>query len=231
MNERLPQHAGAPMGRNVQLAESICVGAVITLAYISFPSWLLRFVWSFLPDDISFSSINYWSEWGSGLLEVAFGLLLVLSAPSRSGICIGHIRLHWKKVLLTCGLPVLLTGIVYPFLPYRPFAGQPIMIWLTSPLAQDLVFIGYLYGCFESVAPSYIHRRIRIRWALVLTAVFFSLHHFSGYACWPASFVSFQMLYTFLGLLLIGLSRQWTGSILYAVAAHTGVNLIAWLVP
>jgi membrane protease YdiL (CAAX protease family) len=48
---------------------------------------------------------------------------------------------------------------------------------------------------------------------------------------WPAGFVAFQMFYTFLLLLLIGLSRQWTGSILYVTAAHTAINLIAWAIP
>lgn len=231
MNKGPSRDIGAAGRPGIGIAESICLGALITLGYVAIPSWLLRFAWSFLPDGIQISTINYWSTWAFSVLQLGIGLLLVLSAPVRSGICIGSIRWHWKKVLLVCGVPVALASIIYPFLPFRPFSDQPVTVWLISPVAQDLVFIGYLYGRFEPVAFSYLHRRVPIRWALVLTAGFFSLHHISGYACWPAAFVTFQMLYTFLGLLLIGLSRQWTGSIAYAAATHIAVNLIAWAIP
>ena len=219
------------MGPSSRLAESICLAIVITLAYVTIPSGLVKFGWRWVPEGVRFSSINSWSTWAFAGLQLAIGLSLALSAPVRSGLRIGNIRSHWKKVLLVCGLPVAVAGIVYPLLPFRPFADQPITVWILSPLAQDLVFIGYLYGCFEGSAAGFLHKRVRIRWSLVLTAALFSLHHFSGYGYWPAGFVTLQIVYTFVGLLLIGLSRQWTGSILYAAATHTCVNLIAWAIP
>ena len=118
---------------------------------------------------------------------------------------------------------------LYPLLPERPFAGATFHMWLTSPWHQDLVFAGYLYGRFEQVAPSYIHPRIRIRWALVLAAVFFSLHHLPNLLLVSGGYMIFQLAYTFLGLLLVGLARQWTGSMLYGAATHMAINLIAWI--
>ena len=41
----------------------------------------------------------------------------------------------------------------------------------------------------------------------------------------------FQLGYTFIGCVLLGISRQWTGSIVYATVTHTAVNYIAWSTP
>lgn len=223
-----------PRTRANALGQEICLALVLTLAYTAIPDWLVQWAWQFIslpPQGWRFADIDYWMNWAARLLELALGLLLALSAPIRSGICLGHIRRHWGKVLLVCALPAAVVLAVYPFLPFRPFAKQLMTVWLISPLAQDLMFIGYLYGRIESAAPSPVHRRIPIRWALVLTAAFFSLHHIVSLGIWPAGFVAFQMLYTFLGLLLVGLSRQWTGSFLYVVAAHMAVNFLAWAIP
>jgi membrane protease YdiL (CAAX protease family) len=43
------------------------------------------------------------------------------------------------------------------------------------------------------------------------------------------AFLAFQLLYTSAGFVLTGLSRQWTGSLLYATLSHSGVNFIAWV--
>jgi membrane protease YdiL (CAAX protease family) len=40
--------------------------------------------------------------------------------------------------------------------------------------------------------------------------------------------VALQVPVTFLGWILAGLARQWTGSILYGTISHMGVNFIAW---
>ncbi len=64
----------------------------------------------------------------------------------------------------------------------------------------------------------------------MLAALFFSLHHCPGLLSPSVSvqYIAFQLVYTFLGMLLVGLARQWTGSILYGAVTHMAVNLIAW---
>ena len=41
-------------------------------------------------------------------------------------------------------------------------------------------------------------------------------------------YVAFQLSYVFVGCVLVGLSRQWTGTIIYATLSHMAVNYIAW---
>ncbi|MFB3894374.1 MAG: lysostaphin resistance A-like protein [Phycisphaerae bacterium] len=230
MPESPLQEAGAPASRTIRLAEAICLACVITAAFAILPQWLLQIVRrhalarGILGDQP-------WMSWAFAGFQLAIGLVLALSAPIRSGVRIGTLRPHWWKVLALCVLSFVPVAVVYPLLPVHPFAAQHFTVWLVCPLAEDLTFIGYLYGLLGAAAPAYVHRRLRIRWALVLTAVFFSLHHFTNYQIWPASYVNLQLAYSFVGLLVIGLTRQWTGSILYATFCHTGINLIAWLVP
>ena len=163
------------------------------------------------------------------LVALAFGLILVLPTHRRSGICIGQIREHWKKVLLFCGTPILATAIVYPLLSERPFGNAHYTMWLISPLAQDLLFTGFLFGRFNQLFPSYIHDRIPMRWAVLITAFFFVLWHTPNFASGISKeYVLFQLCYTFVGFLLTGLVRQWTGSMLYGTLTHMAINYIAW---
>jgi membrane protease YdiL (CAAX protease family) len=163
------------------------------------------------------------------LVLLVLGLALCLPRRRRSGLRIGRIRQHWTGVLIVCALPVLLTALVYPQLPERPFANAGIAMWLISPLAQDLVFMGYLFGRFErSFPPRGNGTKPGI--ALLLGALCFAAWHLQNlFADVSTSYVLFQMAYTAAGFMLTGLSRQWTGSLLYAAASHTLVNLVAAL--
>ena len=211
--------------RKERLIEWVFLGAIITMAYLAIPSWLSRLTWRFFPDKMR---IKEWWAWYRELLTLGFAVLLICGSWKRSGLRIGSIGRHWRGVSVVCVIPVVLTAIVYPLLPERPFSGMTFHMWLTSPWHQDLVFAGYLYGRFEKVVPSYVHERIRIRWALVLAAFFFSAMHLPWFLHASPAYVGFMLAYTFLGTVLIGLACQWTGSILYGAITHMGVNLIAW---
>ena len=168
---------------------------------------------------------NYWY-----LLSLLFGLALALTAPRRSGLRIGELQPHLRGVLLACGLPAALAAVIYPLLPVRPFAGSAAGLWLISPPAQDLLFIGYLYGRFEPLFPDFVHPRLRVRQALVISALFFSAWHLPNFSTIPTGFVLFQLCYTFVICVVAGLSRQWTGSILYFTCCHMAINFVAWWV-
>jgi len=132
-------------------------------------------------------------------------------------------------VLLVCGAPILLTALVYPNLAERPFAGASWSLWAISPVAQDLVFIGLLYGFLDTAFPGDVLPRIPLRRALVLTALFFALWHVPNLSSgMSAGYVAFQLGYAAVGVIVVGLSRQWTGSILYGTLTHTAINAIAW---
>ena len=102
-------------------------------------------------------------------------------------------------------------------------------MWLTSPLAQDAVFIGYLYGLFDQLFPKRVWRRLPVPGSLLLTAAFFMAWHIPNLVSLPLGYVLLQLFYTFAGCLITGLSRVWTGTILYATLTHSVINLAALL--
>ncbi len=205
-----------------QMVKWICLAIIITCGSFAIPYKITVITWQFLPD---LGRGNYFY-----IFSLLYGLMLISRSSERSGICIGNIRKRYKSVLLACGLPIVLTLIVYPFLKTRPFSGAPIGMWLISPLAEDLVFLGYLYGRFDKVKPINIHRRIPIRMAVVIGGIFFSASHATNLFTMNPGYVIFQMLYTFSFFMFWGLSRQWTGSIAYGTISHMVVNYIAWVV-
>ena len=90
-------------------------------------------------------------------------------------------------------------------------------MWLISPAAQDLVFVGFLYGRFEKLFPTDVHARLPIRWALVITALYFAAWHLPNFGAMNPWYVLFQLVYVIFGCIVMGLSRQWTGSVIYCV--------------
>jgi membrane protease YdiL (CAAX protease family) len=209
-----------------QRLEWLVLAAVLTFASHTVTDSLFVFSWPRIPESLrATGGENFWY-----LLSLLFGLALALTAPRRSGLRIGGIRAHFRGVLIVCGLPVVLAAVIYPLLPVHPFSGAASGLWIISPPAQDLLFIGYLYGRFEPLFPDFVHPRIRLRWALVVSALFFSAWHLPNFSTIPAEFVLFQLCYTFAIFIVAGLSRQWTGSMLYFTLCHMGINFIAWWV-
>ncbi len=210
-------------------ATTLALSLVVTLAARAVPAWfVLRAIWRHELGGAA--NIRY--EFFHDLVLLCLGLCLALSAPRRSGLTLGRLRGHVCGVLLVCGAPILLTALVYPNLAERPFAGASWSLWAVSPLAQDFVFLGFLYGFLDAAFPGTVHARLPLHRALVLTALFFALWHLPnlGSAMSPG-YVAFQLGYTAVGLIVVGLSRQWTGSILYGVLTHTAINAIAWATP
>jgi membrane protease YdiL (CAAX protease family) len=209
----------SPVGRLVTLAAGLIVTTLAwLLPRLEQPATALHsLLHPFLP--ISHQTSH-------SLVLLAFGLALTLPSRRRSGLRIGAFRANWLRVLIVCAIPVLVTAIVYPRLPVQPFSRGRIEMWLVSPLAQDLVFQGFLLGRLERSYPP--RGRLRFGTALVIGATFFSAWHLQNFASgMPRAFVLFQLAYTAAGFLLTGLSRLWTGSILYATLSHSAVNFIA----
>jgi len=208
--------------------EWLCLALVITFAAHALPEQ----VWALTATEVIRPQAGPWDPLAAVnyayLCALAFGLLLTGSSLRRSGLRLGTTRGCLAPTLLVCGGFVLLAAVVYPRLPVRPFRGLPAGMWLISPLAQELVFTGYLYGRLEPLFQSYVHPRVRVRWALVVTGLCFAAWHLHNLGKLPTPFVAFQLAYTFVGFVVVGLSRQWTGSILYATLTHSAVNWIAW---
>ena len=204
---------------------ALSLAVVLTIAASAIPSWVVV-TEAWRADWLGLQSVP-WPVVRSFVL-LALGLLLVLPTRERSGLRIGRLREHWRGVLLVCGATVLATALVYPLLPVRPFGRAHASMWAVSPLAQELVFSGFIYGYLESRFPEYLHPRVRIRWALLITTILFGLWHAPSFLTTSAGYVWFQIFYTGVLGIVPALSRQWTGSILPTVLCHTAVNFIAW---
>lgn len=225
-SERVSVGDVAPPPRSASRPLAAAAGAVLVTAAAVWAegSDLLAARGGLLPNGIGFTR----RASGDAML-LALGLLLALSAPRRSGLRIGPVREHWKGVLLVCAIPPLLAALVYHRLPIRPFGGHGVEMWTLSPLAQDLVFAGFLYGWLDRCLPGRLLRDVPLDRALVFGALCFAAWHAQNFlAGVPPAFVFFQLAYTAAGYLLAGLSRQWTGSFLYMTLSHAAVNWIAW---
>jgi hypothetical protein len=150
--------------------------------------------------------------------------------PRESGLRIGAIREYWKGVLVLTAGPVALCALVYPRLPQQPFNGSDLSIWLTSPLAQDLMFGGVIYRILRPHFSGYVHPRVKMEWALPVGGVFFAGWHVQNFMSFQAGYVVFQLFYTWAAFTFVGLTRQWTGSILYVDLAHMAGNFVPWYV-
>ena len=101
-------------------------------------------------------------------------------------------------------------------------------MWLIGPPSEDLVFSGFLFGKFDQLWPGPIARWLPVHWGVVVSAIYFSLWHAQNFESMDSTFVCQQMAYTFAGGIVLGLTRQWTGSILFVTLTHMIVNFIAW---
>ena len=141
-------------------------------------------------------------------------------------------RWHQKtleKVLAACGVTLLLAIVIFPISPIKPFHGYCISMWIISALAQDLIFIGYFHGQLEQFFPTNTHSTIPFTPALMISGLLFSAWHIPNLMADVAiSFLIFQLVYTFVIFIVIGLSRQWAGRIIYYSMTNTSLNFVAW---
>lgn len=218
-----------PARRPLTRAEALGLATALTILAIVLP-------WSVPLEELYtryFSRVPWLEGHYSRFADLSLilvGLILTLPVPRESGLRIGTIREHWKGVLLLTGVPILACALVYPRLPQQPFHKSDISIWLTSPLAQDLMFGGVVYRILRPHFSTYIHRRVRMEWVLPIGGLFFAGWHVQNFASFPTGYVLFQLLYTWAAFTFVGLTRQWTGSILYVNLAHMAGNFVPWYV-
>jgi membrane protease YdiL (CAAX protease family) len=162
------------------------------------------------------------------VVGLILGLCVALSTPRSSGLGFGHPGRNWKPLLALMIAPVVIAAIVVPRLMERPFAGKEVGAWLISPVCEELLFTGFLYGSLERHFPNSNRSRFRVPEVVILTAVCFSLHHVwnLGSSKMSINYAVFQLGYTFVGGLVHSLIRCWSGSIWYAVIVHMAVNWI-----
>lgn len=196
---------------------------------VAFTASLFRFV-------VSSSTFEVNGSWlDRTVLDIAllvFGLLLVASHPVRSGITLGTGQ-HRSKVLTA--MAIIIGGV----LAYRLIIGVGAFdgwstswsIWAISPVAQELVFSGFILGLLNEHFPRWWHPSLPLTGAVVLSAALFGMWHFipdlifdDGDWTW----LLFRQAYTAIPWMLYAMTRLWTGTILYAVIMHVIANFITF---
>ncbi|HLX63597.1 MAG TPA: CPBP family intramembrane glutamic endopeptidase, partial [Planctomycetota bacterium] len=161
-------------------------------------------------------------------------------AWGSSGLRLGDAR-AWSRCLyqifFVWMMPPLLVLSLYPALTSQPFHAYhwPKAWWLYGSIAQELLFTGFIYGRLVSVFGTPPRGIVGAFSAPVLvTAFLYALSH------WPnlqtnehgmtASYVAFQLLYSFLGFAWMLNIRRWTGSVWPGVLNHVLVNFLATII-
>jgi len=136
-----------PIGDTSDETQELALAFVLTVTAAAISSWrLLQVLWQrYLGGSASFMYPTTVS-----LVFLALGLVLAIPARHRSGLTFGRQPDSWLATVAVIGLPVLCVAIIYPILPERPFAGASRDMWLLSPVAQDLWFLGVLYGRLDA---------------------------------------------------------------------------------
>jgi membrane protease YdiL (CAAX protease family) len=213
-------------------AESLLLALAVTIAFVGAPQWVQMVTSNKAAAIYRDATDRHPGPEFFGLyydvLTLLFGLLLVVGSPQKYGLCIGDIGPNWPRVLLVIAFPLAVATVGCQFIPLPAWVGQNVGIWLISPLAQDLVFGGFVYTTIEQAYPGNLHPRVPLRKTLLISGLFFSLHHVPNFLTTEAWFVWFQLGFTFAGFLFAGLTRQWTGSLLYVTLAHSAGNFVAW---
>ena len=215
--------------RPLDRATCLVVALVLTFAARAIPEW--DWLHSEFLAACGGSATSGAIATFQAVLLIVMSLSLCLCAPRRSGLGFGSIRENWRRVVLINSAPIVLAMIVYPKLAERPFSGSHISSWTLSPLGQDMMFAGFLYGFLGLSFPGLVHRSVPLDKALLLAAAFFGLWHLPNLQVagdmMSTEFVWFQVLYTSLGAATLGMSRQWTGSMWYGLVPHCVNNCIA----
>ena len=209
------------------VGELLTLSLVVTAASHAVPYWVMA-----QHMHRNFWGATLYGRFGAdlfNLIALCFAIVLSIGTPLRSGLKLGQIRLHWKAVLVITLTQWAIVAAVYPNSPSRPFSGGPVGMWLISPAAQELVFTGFLYGLLATRWPQRVHPRVPIDIALVITAGFFAAWHLVNLRTISPGFVMFQLCYVFVLTCFSGMTRVLTGSVIYCVLIHIGVNFIAWV--
>ncbi len=101
---------------------------------------------------------------------------------------------------------------------YFHLVKYPVIFFIVTPIAEELIFRGFVFRVFEKVSTSS---------PVVFSAVLFGLHHlqYTNYSL--TTFAIFQVAYTFVLGLLLGKVRKLSGSIYIGILLHIIINLVS----
>jgi hypothetical protein len=167
------------------------------------------------------------------LLKLIFAFLLCLFTFQSSGLTFGGKagwRRHWLAVFFFFVLPLVLCAILYPLLGGKPAPGHGKLLafWLVTPVAEQLLFSGFIYGQMQAVfgKPSQAVAGA-FSAAPIVTAFLFALYF------WPelrnaneSGSALLHMILAFIYSAWILNLRRWTASVWLCVLNHVLMNVL-----
>lgn len=156
--------------------------------------------------------------WAIVIPWVSIGLLLLSHDIVGCGLVWNNNKAtsNWKT--LACCFGLLALGIVIFVLlginKYFHGVKSPVIFFLFTPIAEELIFRGWVYRQIEKWW----------KWPVVISALFFGLHHLQYFGYHLTNFAIFQVAYTFVLGLFLGKIRKDSGSIYLPLLAHILLN-------
>jgi len=164
------------------------------------------------------------------LIKFTLAILLCLSSRIASGLQIGDRagwKRHWLAVIFIWVLPVIVVAILFPALGKPDHTYKSMGFWLVTPIAQQLLFSGYIYGQMQFIFGRPAHTGMRALGAAPLVRSFlFALSFWPLLRASEPGPVITQMAYAFLYSLWILNIRRWTDSVWPCVLNHLLVNML-----
>lgn len=166
--------------------------------------------------------------WSYGLSLTLLGVAMTIWSPRVFGLTWSQTWRERRLVARVGGAMFLIAAIGMLFIRV-PFFGQSAAFFLCIPLAEELLFRGFVFAALDDAFPRRLTiARFRFAAATLLSSVAFGLWHLGGLQ-WPSDgFTVFQVTYTTIAGFLFALMRERTGSLIAPWIVHALVN--AWAV-
>lgn len=172
---------------------------------------LVQLFWLGVYPDFSYM-------WSIVIPWIGIGLLLSSRDIGGYGLIWRNKRSlsNWKMLAAYFGFLAVGMAIFVIFGVTKYFHGvkSPITFYLFTPIAEELIFRGWVYRQMEKWW----------KWPVIASAVMFGLHHLQYFGYQLTSFAIFQIGYTFILGLFLGRMRKDSGSIYLPLLAHIALN-------
>lgn len=150
--------------------------------------------------------------------------LLALLWCKDSGLLLRWEEFILHKISLLKYVGTVLLGLVlfiaFGFTDYFNAVKFPIVFFIVTPIAEELLFRGWMYGQVQ---------KWQLGSPIVISAILFGLHHLQYFSYGLSGFAIFQVMYTIALGLLFGKMRQLSGSIYLGILIHIIINAVTVL--
>jgi len=201
-----------------------CCAARRVAAIVLVVAFMFHWIPNYWRHHVGGLFTSFGEPWPYYLSLLSLGLILAVWAPRTFGLAWARTWTH-RKVALVVGGGMTVTAITGMLFVRVPFHGGSVAIYLCVPLAEELLFRGFLFAVVADAFPrTWRFGRWRVGAATLVTSLAFGLWHLGGFHLPADGFIVFQVIYTTIAGLLFAFMREQTGSIWAPWLVHFVVN-------